>query len=184
MLLIGIAGGSCSGKTTLTNALEAHLTSRGKKVIAIHMDAFFKNPPPTVTAPFSGVEHPEMNHPDSLKQDELFAAVDSALESDADVLIVEGLMALHFENIRSRCDLKLFIDLRSDERLYRRIKRFMRDRGLTMDEVAVRFLDTVRFRHDEFVEPTRWYADMLLNGSADTQKSCEIITAYLEANGI
>ncbi|MBQ8551862.1 MAG: AAA family ATPase [Clostridia bacterium] len=183
MFTIGIAGGSCSGKTTLTNALEARYTEMGKRVIAIHMDTYFKNPVPTVIAPFTGVEYPENNHPDAVKLDELYAALDTARASDADVVIVEGLMILHLDEIRNKLDLKIFVDLMSDERMFRRIKRFMRDRGQTMDEVAIRYLDTVRYRHNEFVEPSRWYADMVLNGAAELTKSCDIITAYTEARG-
>ena len=177
MFVIGIAGGSCSGKTTLAGALEERYREMGKKAAVIHMDTYFKNPVPTVIAPFTGVEYPENNHPDAVKLDELYAALDSARASDADVVIVEGLMILHLDYIRERLDLKIFVDLMSDERMFRRIKRFMRDRGQTMDEVAIRFLDTVRYRHNEFVEPSRWYADIVINGCAELSKSCDIITA-------
>lgn len=184
MLTIGIAGGSCSGKTTLSGALEARYTEMGKKVTVIHMDTYFKIPGGTVTAPFTGAEYPERNHPDAVKLDELYAALDEAKASDANIVIIEGILILHLDYIREKLDLKIFVDLMSDERMFRRIKRFMRDRGQTMDEAAAWYLDTVRYRHNEFVEPSRWYADMVINGSADTEKSCDIITAYTEAKSI
>ena len=94
MYTIGIAGGSCSGKTTLTNALEEKFTAEGRRVIAIHMDKFFKNPTPNTIAPITRVEYPEHNHPDSFKLDEFYAAIDEAQASDADVVIIEGLLVL------------------------------------------------------------------------------------------
>lgn len=77
-----------------------------------------------------------------------------------DIVLIEGLFSLYFEQIRDKLDLKLFIDLKSDERIYRRIKRWMDCQ--TLDEIALRYLDTVRYRHDEFIEPTRWYADLVI----------------------
>ncbi len=177
MYIIGIAGGSCSGKTTLTGALEERLTADGLKAASVHMDKFFKNPTPTTVAPITRIEYPEHNHPDSFKLDEFYAAIDSAAASDADVVIIEGLLVLHLDEVRERLNLKLFVDLKSDERIIRRVKRFMRDRGQTLDEVATRYLDTVRYRHDEFVEPSRWHADLVINGSAKLESS----TAYLSA---
>ena len=181
MFVIGIAGGTCSGKTTLTNSLEEAFTADGLKVTAIHMDKFFKKPTPNTIAPITGIEYPEHNHPDSFRLDEFYAAIDEAKASDADVVIVEGLLVLYLERVRSALDLKLFVDLMSDERIVRRIKRFMRDRGQTLDEVAVRYLDTVRYRHNEFVEPSRWLADLVINGSADLARSTKLIGRIVKA---
>ncbi len=179
MYTIGIAGGSCSGKTTLTDALEARFSADGRRVISIHMDRFFKNPTPTSIAPITRIEYPEHNHPDSFKLDEFYAAIDEARASDADVVIVEGLLVLHLDAVREKLDLKIFVDLQSDERLIRRVKRFMRDRGQTLDEVATRYLDTVRYRHNEFVEPSRWHADLVLNGAAALDRSTDIVCTYV-----
>jgi len=181
MYTIGIAGGSCSGKTTLTAALVERFTADNIKVAEVHMDKFFKNPTPTTIAPITRIEYPEHNHPDSFRLDEFYAAIDAAKASDADVVIVEGLLVLYLDEVREKLDLKLFIDLPSDERIVRRIKRFMRDRGQTLDEVAVRYLDTVRYRYNEFVEPSRWHADMLFNGAADLKTSSDILCTYVEA---
>ncbi len=179
MYTIGITGGSCSGKTTLTSALEKRFTDEGRRVTCIHMDHFFKNPPPNSIAPITGIEYPEHNHPDSFRLDDFYAAISEAKGSDADIVIIEGLMILHLEKIRSQLDLKIFVDLMSDERIIRRVKRFMRDRGQTLDEVASRYLDTVRYRHNEFVEPSRWHADIILNGSAPLERSTDIVCTYV-----
>lgn len=178
MYTIGIAGGTCSGKTTLANALEKKLTDEGKRVTVVHQDSFFKRPSPTTIAPITRIEYPEHNHPDSFKLDELCAAIDEARASDAEVVIVEGMFALCLDDIREKLDLKIFVDLMSDERIVRRIKRFMQY-GQTMEEITDRYIDTVRFRHNELVEPSRWHADLVFNGSATLDKSCAIISAYV-----
>jgi len=181
MYTIGIAGGTCSGKTTLTNALEEKFTAEGRKVIAIHMDKYFKRPTPNTIAPITRVEYPEHNHPDSFKMEEFYAAIDEARASDADIVLIEGLLVLYLDEVREKLDLKIFVDLQSDERIVRRIKRFM-SFGQTMDEVTNRYLDTVRYRHNEFVEPSRWHAELVFNGAAPLAKSCDIVSAYVGAN--
>jgi uridine kinase len=178
MYVIGIAGGTCSGKTTLSGALEERFAREGYKTFCLHMDKFFKNPTPNTIAPITRIEYPEHNHPDSFKLDEFYSALDEAVKLNVDVVIVEGLLILYLDKVREKLDLKIFVDLKSDERLIRRIKRFMRDRGQTLDEVASRYLDTVRYRHDEFVEPSRWHADLIFNGSADLATSSDIVFAY------
>ena len=178
MIVIGIAGGTCSGKTTLSETLNTKLTEAGKRVSLIHMDAFFKQVTPTVIAPFTGIEYPEHNHPDSFRLDEFYEAIENAKNSpDFDVVIVEGLLTLYLPECREKCDIKVFVDLLSDERLLRRIHKHMVLKNQTMDEVAERYLDTVRYRHDEFVEPTRWYADMVVNGNDN--KGADILSAYV-----
>ncbi len=180
MFIVGIAGGTCSGKTTLSAYIEEQL-GQTLKVNVLHMDKYFKNPTPNTVAPFTGVEYPEHNHPDSFKLDEFYADLESAAKGDADVLVVEGLLILHLERVRKMLDLKIFVDLPSDERLIRRVKRFMRDRGQTMEEVAERYLDTVRYRHAEFVEPSRWYADVVVNGNNDLHRGNAMIVKLIEA---
>ena len=104
--------------------------------------------------------------------------IEAAADENLDVLIIEGLFALYLEPIRSKLDLKLYVDLDSDERLVRRIRRFT-SFGQTFDEVTDRYIDTVRFRHNELIEPTRWHADMVVNGIAgDT--SVDILAAYID----
>ena len=181
MYVIGIAGGTCSGKTTLSSMLEESLTGAGLSVSTLHMDRYFKNPTPTTVAPVKGIEYPEHNHPDSFKLEEFYADFDKLRAEDGDVLIVEGLLILCLPRIREKLDLKLFVDLPSDERLVRRIKRFMRDRGQTLDEVASRYLDTVRYRHNEFVEPSRWFADLVLNGDYTTHNGVSLLTELVIA---
>ena len=156
MFVIGIAGGTCSGKSTLSEALEAYY---GERAVVLHMDRYFKRPSPTTIAPISGKEYVEHNHPDTLNLDDMYRDFEAAVAGESKLVIIEGLFALYLEPIRTKCNLKIFVDLASDERLVRRIRRF-EQRGQTFDEITDRYIDTVRFRHNELIEPTRWHADM------------------------
>ena len=176
MFVIGIAGGTCSGKSTLSNKLAEHY---GENCRVIHMDAYYRKPSITTIAPITGIEYVEHNHPDALYLDKLYSDIEDALTNGNEkILVIEGLFALYLDEIRNRLNLKIFVDLASDERLVRRIRRFT-SFGQTFDEVTARYIDTVRFRHNELVEPTRWHADMVVNGNAG-QTSVDMITAYID----
>ena len=95
-------------------------------------------------------------------------------------MIVEGLLTLWEEEIYKQLDLKLFVDCRPDERVVRRLKRNM-TWGLTFDQIADVYLDMVRYRHEEFVEPTKWRADFMLNGSNPSPKVIEMIVVYIKS---
>jgi len=178
--VVGISGGTCSGKSTLANAIVEKLAVK-HEVAVLHLDKFYKWSAMRTIAPITRVEYPEHNHPGAADMDAFFAAFEEAVSNPAnDVVLVEGLFALHFDALRERFDLKIFVDLKSDERMYRRIKRMM-NADTTLDDVAVRYLDTVRYRHEEFVEPTRWHADLVINGALDMHRGTDIIAAHIEA---
>lgn len=177
MFVIGIAGGTCSGKSTLADKLAE---CYGNRCRVMHMDSYFRNPSITTIAPITGVEYVEHNHPDALYLDKLYADFDDAISnSNEDILIIEGLFALYLSPIREKLDLKIFVDLDSDERLVRRIRRFTA-KGQTFDEVTSRYIDTVRFRHNELVEPSRWHADIVINGNSG-EKSVNIVKIYIDS---
>ena len=175
--VVAIAGGTCSGKSTFSTNLERDLSDRFR-IKVFHMDQYFKQPVPNTVAPITGKTYVEHNHPDSIRLDALYADVTEACAGqEFELVIIEGLFALSLDVIRNAADLKIFLDLKSDERIVRRIQRFTA-MGQTMEEVTDRYLDTVRFRHDELVEPTRWHADCVINGVRN-DKALEIIETYL-----
>jgi uridine kinase len=178
--IIGFAGGTCGGKSTAAEKLKAELAPL--EVTVINMDRYFRNPPPATIAPITGIEYVEHNHPDAMKLEELYADFEAAIQAKPDFVIIDGLFALHLEKIRKRLDLKVFVDLKSDERLVRRIRRHTQH-GQNFDEVVNRYLDTVRYRHDELVEPSRWHADIVLNGFFDdpNNKGLSILSGYLKS---
>ena len=133
------------------------------------MDSYFKPRAerPQSPAPVSGKVYMDDNHPETMDLARLRADL-SALVNAAEyqVIIVEGLLTLWDTEIFAMLDLKLFVECRADERIVRRLRRNM-SWGLSYDEVANVYLDLVRYRHDEYVEPSKWKADFLLNGSND-----------------
>ena len=183
--VVGIAGGSASGKSTFSDALEKALkNSKNLDVYVFHMDSYFKaekdRPQPRVEAPFSGVMYADDNHPTSIDLPKLSADLEKAVASDKyDVIIVEGLFTLCEKDIYSQLDLKLFVECRPDERIVRRLKRNMAW-GLSFDEIANVYIDMVRFRHDEYVEPSKWRADIILNGSYPSEITLKMIVDYIE----
>lgn len=178
--VVAVAGGTCSGKSTLADRLGELFASQ--RLLVMHMDSYFKKEPPTTIAPISRKEYVEHNSPDTLELDRMFADFSQATAegSQYDLVIIEGLFALYFDPIRERSDLKIFVDLKSDERLVRRIKRHMAW-GQTYEQVTERYIDTVRYRHDELIEPTRGHADVIINGVLDRNKGTELVAHYIGA---
>jgi uridine kinase len=100
------------------------------------------------------------------------------LKNSYDVVIVEGLLTLWDDNICELLDLKLFVDCKSDERIVRRIKRNIQW-GQTFDQITEVYLDMVRFRHEEYVEPSKWRADIIINGSKFSDITIAIIREHI-----
>ena len=177
--VIGIAGGSASGKSTFCLMLENSLNDLSVK--SLHMDNYFKQGDslPRARAPITGVTYADHNHPETMDLPRLRIDLARAVgENSCDVIIVEGLLALHDNEICSMLDLKLFMECRADERIVRRLKRNL-EWGLTFDEISGVYLDLVRYRHDEYVEPSKWKADLILNGSSMPERAISVITSYI-----
>lgn len=176
---VGIAGGSASGKSTFCNILEKELSELKLKVF--HMDDYFKpkNERPYSEAPIVGTMYIDDNHPETIDLLKLKLDLSNALNNNYDVVIIEGLLTLWDKELYSKLDLKLFIDCRPDERIVRRLKRNM-EWGLTFDEISNVYLDMVRYRHDEYVEPTKWKADLIVNGSNISDMSIKAITQLIK----
>ena len=180
--VVGIAGGSASGKSTFSGLLEKSLDTLRVKVF--HMDHYFKpkGQLPYAKAPITQKVYEDHNHPETMDlprlREDLAAAVN---EKSYDVIIIEGLLTLYDDEICDMLDLKLYVECRPDERIVRRLKRNM-EWGLTFDQIADVYLDLVRYRHDEYVEPSKWRADFILNGSAPSEKGLVIISGAIKAH--
>ena len=177
--VVGISGGSASGKSTFCNVLEGALSTL--RIKTFHMDDYFKpeEKRPYAEAPITGNMYVDDNHPETIDLLQMKADMDNGLKEDYDVVIVEGLLTLWDKEIYSRLDLKLFVDCRSDERIVRRLRRNM-DWGLKFDEISNVYLDLVRYRHDEYVEPTKWKADIILNGSCSSKLAVAAVVGLIE----
>ena len=160
--VIGIGGGSAAGKSAIAEELQRRLAPLTVQVI--NQDRYFRKGDdlPTHSTP-SGRVWRDHNHPDSFDFVRLRAAAGRAGEDGVDVLVLEGILVLHDPELRQLMDLKLFVEATPDERIVRRIRRNVA-RGASLDEVCDFYLDSVRYRHEQFCEPTRSYADLVIPG--------------------
>lgn len=176
--IIGIAGGTASGKSTFAKWLETQLS--GLDLCVFHMDSYFKpdSTRPKAVAHVTGREYFDDNCPETIDHEKLRQDLVQALGQGHDIIIVEGLFALWYDWLYKQLDLKLFIDCRADERIVRRLRRNM-EWGLEFDEIAQVYLDMVRYRHDQYIEPTKWRADLILNGSSPSELTNGMLAAYI-----
>jgi uridine kinase len=180
MLIIGIAGGTGSGKTTVVEQVAHEFPDH--EVTVISQDSYYKD-----TSDLSYKERVLINfdHPESIDFDllekHLLAlkagdSIDQPVYSFVEhnrtgetvrtapskVIIVEGILILTMPRIRSLFDIKVYIDCDSDERLIRRLKRDLTDRGRDLKEVLDRYQSTLKPMHQQFIEPTKAYADVII----------------------
>jgi len=189
-VLVGIAGGSASGKTTLTAALEKLLASGPApvRVEAIGMDRYFYRgtaPGPLFTSPSTGETLPDNNHPDSADNARLAADLDARRNSATapDIILLEGLMALHVQEIRDRCDLRIFVELDADVRALRRLLRDMSGVRGNPDPrfIATYYCECARVGHERYVEPSRQHADLILRGDGDLNRTVPMAAAVIHS---
>jgi uridine kinase len=179
-LIIGIAGGSCSGKTTVTQAI--YDVFKDHSVAVIEQDYYYKD---QTHLTFEERLRTNYDHPLAFDTDLLITHIHSLLERKAidkpvydyvnhtrsaeiihvepkDVIIIEGILVLEDERLRDLMDIKLFVDTDSDLRIIRRIQRDIKERGRTADSVIEQYLTAVRPMHNMFIEPTKRYADVII----------------------
>lgn len=175
---IGIAGGSGSGKSTFAKQLAEGLPLPSS---IISTDSFFKRPLPKMISPSSGKEYEDWNSPESLDIPRLLEAVKQRRMEEAGnaVTLVEGLSALYFPELRELFDLSIFIELDSDERMYRRIKRNMQMWGVSLQEVADYYLESAKYGEERYFLPTKRYADLVISGAAGFEKPISVVSAWV-----
>jgi uridine kinase len=191
--VVGIAGGSGSGKTTITRALAAALGL--EQIVLIEQDCYYRD-----LAHLTYEERTKVNfdHPDALEIELLVEHLDAlcagsavpkprydfenhvrASESDLvgpqPVLLVEGILVLADPRLREWMDLKIFVDTDSDLRVIRRIRRDLEHRGRTFDQIRRQYYDTVRPMHIAFVEPSKRHADVIIPEGGHNRVALELI---------
>lgn len=197
-LIIGIAGGSGSGKSTVARRVAESLS--GASVAFIDMDAYYRN-----LTHLSNEERRDVNwdHPDAFDMDLLVEhlqrlscgqAVDKPIYDfrihlrspetsrvpSADVIVVDGMLLFADGRVRDLCDVKVFVDADADIRLLRRIRRDMESRGRPLEEVLEQYRKTVRPMHLEFVEPSKRYADVIVPRGGHNEIAVEMIVAKIQ----
>ena len=198
-ILIGVAGGTGSGKTSFARKLRARLGP--ERCLLIAQDAYYKdgsNLDPAARAALN-YDHPDAFDTSLLVQDlrDLKAgrpvphlAYDHATYARQvhpdplaphPVLLLEGILVLAEEALRRVMDIKLFIDTDADVRILRRLERDIRDRGRTFESVSRQYLESVRPMHLEFVEPSKRYADLIVPEGGENEVALEAVLARANA---
>jgi uridine kinase len=195
-LIIGIAGGTGSGKSTVAKRIAEAMPS---SVAFLDMDAYYRN--------FTHLtidERRQVNwdHPDAFDLDLLVTHLDQLgaripiekpiydfvrhLRSEeskpiapADVIVIDGILLFVDERVRDRCDVKVFVDTDADERLIRRIRRDMKVRGRPLEEILNQYLTTVQPMHLQFVEPSKRYADLVIPRGGHNTVAIDLIIATI-----
>ncbi|GAA3615596.1 uridine kinase [Flavivirga amylovorans] len=197
MLIIGIAGGTGCGKTTVVNQILNELPEG--EVGVISQDSYYKD-----TTHLSYEERIKINfdHPRSIDFDLLadhlkelknnnpihqpvYSFVkhnrtgDIILTHPRKVMIVEGILILTNPELRDMFDIKIFVHADTDERLIRRLKRDISERGRDLDEVLVRYQTTLKPMHDQFIEPMKEYADIIIPNNKYNTVAVDIVKTII-----
>ena len=195
-LLVGIAGGSGAGKTTLVNVISEKLKAWASiEATIVNHDSYYKE-----YSHLSKTEKDKLNfdHPNSLDnhlfvehlallkqgQSVLAPVYDFATHSrltntiiikPSSVILVDGILLLVEPKIREILDIKIFLDTPADIRILRRLHRDINERGRTVESVINQYLTTVRPMHEQFVEPSKQYADLILFGENWSESQLETV---------
>ena len=197
-ILIGIGGGTASGKTTLVDHISKVVTP--EQVAILREDWYYKD-----QSSLSMDERVKTNydHPDSFDHTMLVEHVQTLLGGqaveaptydfthhtrakatiripEAKVVILEGILVLHDERLRNLMDIKIFVDTDSDLRILRRLKRDITERGRTFESVKERYLKDVRPMHQTYVEPTKAHADLVIPFGRFNTVVIDILTTIID----
>ncbi len=179
-LIIGVAGGSGSGKTTIINAIINEL--EGIDIVTLQHDSYYRD---NSQLPLTERIKINYDHPDALETDLMIRHLndliagrqiempiydftvhtrkkEGVLKMPAPVIIVDGILIFMEEELRELMDVRIFVDTDDDIRFIRRLKRDMRERGRTMESVINQYLDSVKPMHSVFVQPSLKYAHVII----------------------
>ena len=197
MYIIGIAGGTGSGKTTVVRKIVESLP--GEKVAVIPQDSYYND---NTGIPMEERRKINFDHPNAFDWKLLIHQINelrsgraieqptySYIESNrlpetvhvepCEVIIIEGIMALCRKELRDLMDLKIFVDADPDDRLMRVITRDIVERGRTTQMVMDRYVDVLKPMHLEFIEPTNRYADLIIPQGGENNKAIDIMRTYI-----
>ena len=199
MTIIGIAGGTGSGKTTVVRKIAEALPPH--YVVVVPLDSYYND-----TSSMTEEERRAINfdHPDAFDWKLLVKHMNELRNGNAveqptysyllcnrlketvhveprPVIIIEGIMTLLNKKLRDMMDLKIFVDTDSDERLIRNIQRDVLERGRTVEMVIDRYLKVLKPMHEQFIEPTKKYADLIIPQGGENHTGIGILCKYIES---
>lgn len=179
VMIIGIAGGSGSGKTTLTNKICEKFAGN---ISVVYHDSYYKAHPELTYEQRAKLNY---DHPDSFETDLMIEHLNALKRGEpvdcpvydftvhnrsdktlrinpAKVIVVEGILVFAQKRLRDLMDIKIFVDTDADERILRRILRDTKERGRSVDSVVKQYLATVKPMHEQYVEPSKRFADIIV----------------------
>lgn len=197
IFVVGVAGGSASGKTTIVQQIRDHF---GDAIEVIGHDSYY--------LAHDGMTYEERSrlnydHPDSFETARLIRDVkalkagktverpvyDYAIHNRSaetvtvrprPIILLEGILVLENQELRDLMDLKVFVDTDADERIMRRISRDTLERARSIESIITQYRDTVKPMHDRFVEPTKYYADVIIPWGGENTMGIDMLKKYLE----
>lgn len=195
--IIGVAGGSASGKTTIVNNLKDFFQN---DIELLSHDCYYKA---HHEMPFSERENLNYDHPNSFDTDLFISDIiklkngesihrpvySYAIHNRTDeyvtvhpkkVIIIEGILILENEQLRDLMDTKIYVDTDADERLMRRILRDIKERGRSVDSVIEQYTKTVKPMHEQFIEPYKKYADIIIPRGGENLTALNILKEHLK----
>ena len=196
-IVIGIAGGTSSGKTSFAKEIADRMGP--DKVVVLSQDAYYIDPSPLPPAERAKINY---DHPDAYETELLLEHLDTLKAGEAvprlaydyveharvvtgenveprPIILLEGIMVLVDERLRERFDIKLFIDTDADVRILRRLTRDVQDRGRTIASVTKQYLESVRPMHLEFTEPSKRNADVIIPRGASNDVALDLVAARI-----
>jgi len=198
MVIIGIAGGTGSGKTTVVTKIAKSLPQ--ENITILPQDAYYRN-----NSELSFDERTKINydHPNSIDFDLLLSHIhhlkkgksieqpiyayithsrsdDYKVVHAKEILIVEGILVFTNELLRNLCDIKIFVHTDADDRLIRRIRRDITERGRDVAEVLNRYEKTLKPMHNQFIEPTMKYADMIVPVGGENKVAIDVLVSMIK----
>ena len=197
MFIIGIAGGTGSGKTTVVRKLIERLPKG--EVVVIPQDSYYKD---SSHVPVEERQNINFDHPDAFDWELLSKHIAQLKEGKAieqpiysyitctrlpetihveprDVIIVEGIMTLYDKSLRDQMDLKIYVDAEPDERLLRVIVRDIAERGHPLEMLISKYRNVLKPMHDEFIEPTKQFADIIIPNGGDNARAIAMMQLYI-----
>ena len=198
MIIIGIAGGTGSGKTTVVREIINSLNPG--EVVLLPQDSYYKD---SSHVPAELRQQINFDHPDAFDWPLLLQHIQMLKEGKSieqpvyyyqtcsrlpetihieprPVIIIEGIMTLLNKKLREMMDLKIFVDADSDERLIRNIQRDIVERGRDVKMVVDRYLEVLKPMHEQFIEPTKRYADVIIPQGGENVKGIDMVCKFIE----
>lgn len=197
-IVIGVTGGSGSGKTSVSQAIFNHFP--GKSIMMLEQDSYYKDQSHLT---FEKRLQTNYDHPLAFDSDLLIEHLTQLINNHSiekpvydyskhtrsnevikqdprDVIILEGILILEDKRLRNLMDIKIYVDTDNDIRIIRRIKRDMEERGRSLDNIINQYLTVVKKMHEQFVEPTKKYADIIIPEGGKNQVAIDLMTTKIK----